>query len=91
MKRLRKKKSNRLKQRPGAMAYFLTIAGLVVVSAYSHFQFREDVEDQAIRAIASEHSMRFSQVNEESSLSVPEGEKLAPKPRQSSKSSLERR
>ncbi len=75
MKRIRsKKKASKLKPKHGPMSYFLTIAALVVVSAYSHIQFRADVQDQAFRAIASDQKLQFSQLNEEDAaiLSAPE-------------------
>ena len=72
MKRLSKGKG--AKAQPGAMAYFLTIGTLVVISAYSHVQFRAEIQDQAFRSIAMDQkkTIQFSQINEEpSALSAP--------------------
>lgn len=76
MKRLSKGKG--AKAQPGAMAYFLTIGTLVVISAYSHVQFRAEIQDQAFRSIAMDQkkTIQFSQINsqineEPSALSAP--------------------
>lgn len=75
MKRSRQSRSSKkLKEKHSPMLYFMTIAILVVLSSYSHIQFREDVQDQAFRAVASDipKTIQFSQLNESLEPSEPE-------------------
>ena len=58
------------------MAYFISVGALVVISAYSHVQFRANIQDEAYRAVASDQKkvIQFSQLNavEEESPAAPE-------------------